>query len=64
MACERVKPAYLLNMQPTMGGPPLTVLGERIINPISRAEEGRIRRNVSPALEILICHTAWPPDAR
>jgi len=26
-------PFYLLAMQPTMGGPPLLVLGERIINP-------------------------------
>jgi hypothetical protein len=44
----------LVNMQPTMGGPPLMVLGERIIKSTPRAEEGRIPRNVTPELEILI----------
>jgi hypothetical protein len=38
----------LLNMQPTMGGPPLMLLGERIIKPTLRVEEGRISRNITP----------------
>ena len=44
----RPKNGLLLNMQPTMGGPPLMLLGERIIKQTPRAEEGRISRNVTP----------------
>jgi hypothetical protein len=51
-------------MQPTMGGPPLMLLGERIIKPTLRVEEGRISRKVTPEKEILICQTAWLSDAR